>query len=84
MELDSNVATASSTCASNTNRTYIDRNVTKEGGEINQNINKAVLTTKTPTEDMYDTDEEEKSKNGKKARIPGSQKKGEESYSDFG
>eukprot|EP00957_Ditylum_brightwellii_P007331 556712-Ditylum_brightwellii.AAC.1 len=61
MELDLNVATASSTCASNTSCTYIDRNAAKEGGEINQNTNKMFQTTKTPTEDTYDTDEEEES-----------------------
>eukprot|EP00957_Ditylum_brightwellii_P163772 12468229-Ditylum_brightwellii.AAC.1 len=77
MELDLNVATASSTCASNTSRTYIDRNAAKEGGEINRNINEAIPTTKTPTEDTYDTDEEEKSKNKKKLKHQGAKKKEE-------
>eukprot|EP00957_Ditylum_brightwellii_P049491 3753946-Ditylum_brightwellii.AAC.1 len=43
-----------------TSCTNTDRNTAKEGGEINQNINKAILTTKTPTEATYNTDEEEK------------------------
>eukprot|EP00957_Ditylum_brightwellii_P093792 7141758-Ditylum_brightwellii.AAC.1 len=75
MELESNAATASSTSASNTSRTYIERNAAKKGGETNRNTNEAVPITKTPTEDTYDTDEEEKSKNGKKSSNNGEPKK---------
>eukprot|EP00957_Ditylum_brightwellii_P161159 12271177-Ditylum_brightwellii.AAC.1 len=34
-----------------------DRNTAKEGGKINQNTNKVILTIKTPTVATYDKDE---------------------------
>ena len=83
MELDSNVATASSTSVSNTSHTYSDRNAAKEGGEINRNINEAFPTTKTPTEDTYDTDKEE-NVNGENSSNTAEQKKKEESHSNSG
>eukprot|EP00957_Ditylum_brightwellii_P085004 6463491-Ditylum_brightwellii.AAC.1 len=63
-DLDLNETMASSAIASNTSCTDTNCNTAKEGGEINQNINKAIPITKIPTKATYDTDKEEKSKNG--------------------